>query len=128
MLLQITAIYAAIIVVGVVILANIVSAHRGRTGVSIYDGGDLRLALAIRRHGNLAENAALALLVLALSEMRGMPGWGVHALGILLIVSRVAHTVGLHPEKPTAPLRIAGGAGTQLMLLIAAGFLLFSQF
>ena len=128
MLLQITAIYAAIVVVGVVILANIVSAHRGRTGISIYDGGDQRLALAIRRHGNLAENVALALLVLALCEMRGMPDWGVHALGILLVVSRLAHAVGLHPERPTAPLRIAGGAGTQLMLLIAAGFLLFSQF
>ena len=128
MQLQVTAIYASIIVLGLLILANMVSANRARTGISIYAGDDQRLALAIRRHGNLAENAAVALLLLALSEMRGMPLWGLHGLGLLLLISRVAHAVGLHPDRVVAPLRLAGGIGTQLMMLTAAGFLLWSQF
>lgn len=125
---QITAIYAATIAFGVLVLSNIVSAHRGRTGISIYHGEDQRLGLAIRRHGNLVENAALALLLLALCEARNMPGWGLHTLGIILVASRLAHAVGLDAANPLKPLRLAGGAGTQVMLLATAGYLLWSQF
>lgn len=125
---QITSIYAALAVLGVLILSNIVSANRGRTGISIYHGDDQRLGLAIRRHGNLVENAALALLMLALCEARGMSGWGLHTLGAILIVSRIAHAIGLDADNPMKPLRIAGGVGTQLMLLATTGYLLWSQF
>ena len=125
---QITAIYAATIAFGVLVLSNIVSAHRGRAGISIYHGEDQRLGLAVRRHGNLVENAALALLLLALCEARSMPGWGLHTLGIILVASRLAHAVGLDASNPLKPLRLAGGAGTQVMLLATAGYLLWSQF
>jgi|TARA_A100001391_G_scaffold135519_1_gene94239 hypothetical protein len=127
MLFQISAIYAAIIAVGVLVLSNIVSANRGRTGISVHHGDDQRLALAIRRHGNLVENAALALLLLALCEARGMPGWGLHALGLVLVASRIVHAIGLDAANPMQPLRIAGGVGTQLMLLASATYLLWSQ-
>lgn len=125
---QISAIYAALVVVGVLVLSNLVSANRGRTGISIHHGDDSRLGVAIRRHGNLIENAALALLLLALCEARGMPGWGLHALGTVLVASRIAHAIGLDASNPTKPLRIAGGAGTQIMLLASAVYLLWSQF
>ncbi|MEO3386660.1 MAPEG family protein [Mesorhizobium sp. CAU 1741] len=125
---QVTSIYAAMIVLGVLILSNVVSANRGRTGTSIYHGEDQRLGLAVRRHGNLVENAALAMLMLALCEARGLPGWGLHTLGLILVASRIAHAIGLDADNPMKPLRIAGGAGTQLVLLATAGYLLWSQF
>lgn len=128
MLFSITSIYAAALAVGVIILANIVSAHRSRTGISIFHGDDMRLGLAIRRHGNLAENAALALLLLALCEARGLSPLWLHAMGLTLLLARLANVVGLDATRPTAPLRIAGGAGTQLMMLAAAGYLVWSQF
>ncbi|PSJ57992.1 MAPEG family protein [Kumtagia ephedrae] len=122
---QITALYASILTVMVIVLANVVSAKRGRSGISILDGGDADLALWMRRHGNLVENAPLALLLMAFCEARGLgPTW-LHAIGIVLIASRALHLVGLDAKRVTSPLRIAGGVGTQLAMLAAAAYLLW---
>jgi uncharacterized membrane protein YecN with MAPEG domain len=122
---QITALYASLLTVMVIVLANVVSAKRGRSGISILDGGDADLALWMRRHGNLVENAPLALLLMAFCEARGLgPTW-LHAIGIVLIASRALHLVGLDAKRVTSPLRIAGGVGTQLAMLGAAAYLLW---
>jgi uncharacterized membrane protein YecN with MAPEG domain len=123
---QVTSLYACLVTVWVIVLANIVSAKRGRAGVSILHGDDMRLAVWIRRHGNLVENAALALLLMALCEARGMPQAWLHAIGVLLIAARLAHAAGLDATHPGAPLRIIGGAGTQLAMLAAVAYLVWS--
>jgi hypothetical protein len=122
---QITALYASILTVMVIVLANVVSAKRGRSGISILDGGDADLALWMRRHGNLVENAPLALLLMAFCEARGLGPIWLHAIGIVLIASRALHLVGLDAKRVTSPLRIAGGVGTQLAMLGAAAYLLW---
>jgi len=128
MTFQVTSLYAAILAVGVIILANVVSAQRARAGVSILHGDDMRLALWMRRHGNLVENAALVLLLMALAEAREMPASWLHGAGIVLVLARVVHAVGLDERRPAAPLRIAGGLGTQLVTLGLAGYLLWSLY
>jgi uncharacterized membrane protein YecN with MAPEG domain len=125
---QVTAIYASILTVWMIALANVVSAKRGQTGISILHGDNKELALWIRRHGNLAENLAVALLLMALCEARGLSSEWLHAMGVLLVIARVAHAIGLDPARPAAPLRLAGGIGTQLAMLGAVVYLVWSQF
>jgi uncharacterized protein len=126
--LPITSLYAAITAVLVIGLMLNVSMHRARTGISINHGEDQRLALAIRQHGNAVENAALALLLLLLCEAQAMPALWLHILGVLFVVSRLAHVFGLHAVKPLTPLRLFGTLGTQAMMLAAAAFLIWTQF
>lgn len=128
MTFHITALYAALLTLLVIVLANVVSAKRGRAGISILHGDDLDLALWIRRHANLVENLPLALLLMALGEAAGLGTTWLHALGIVLVASRLLHVAGLSKDRPTAPLRIIGGVGTQLVMLAAAGFLLAGWF
>ena len=128
MTFQITSLYAAIFTVLVVVLASIVSANRARAKVSILHGDDMTLALWMRRHGNLVENIPLALLLMGLCEASGATTLWLHAFGIVLIVARLLHVVGLSVDNPAAPLRIAGGALTQLPMLAAAGWLVWMYF
>ncbi|MEO0679422.1 MAG: MAPEG family protein, partial [Pseudomonadota bacterium] len=48
---------------------------RQGAGVSLGDGGDLRLQRRTRAQGNLVEYAPLFLILLALAEMQGAAGW-----------------------------------------------------
>lgn len=126
MMFQTTALYAAIMTVAMIVLANVVSAKRGRAGISILHGDDLDLALWMRRHGNFVETVPLALLLMMLCEARGLgPTW-LHAIGITLLAARGLHVIGLDAKRVTAPLRLAGGVGTQLAMLGAVAYLLWS--
>ena len=124
----VTSLYAALFTLLVIVLANIISARRGKAGISILHGDDMGLALWIRRHGNLVENLPLALILMGLCEAHGLPALWLHVIGIALIVARLAHLAGLSTTNPAAPLRIIGGAGTQLIMLGAAGWLVWSIF
>ena len=128
MTFHITALYASILAIAVIVLSNIVSAQRGRAGVSILHGDNLELAVWIRRHGNLVENAPLVLILMLLCEANGLGATWLHAMGIVLVAARVAHVFGLSADRPTSLLRIVGGAGTQLVMLAAVVFLLWLQF
>ena len=126
MALQITSLYASILAIAAITLAIIVSTKRGKYGVSIMDGGHPELALWIRKHGNFAEAVPFALFMMALAEIRGMPGTWLHVIGALLLISRVAHVYGLSNQDPTEPLRIAGTVGTHLTILGAVAYLAWS--
>lgn len=126
MAFQVTALYASILAIAAITLAIIVSAKRGKYGVSILDGGHPELALWIRKHGNFAEAVPFALFMMALAEARGMPVTWLHVIGILLLVSRLAHVYGLSNENPTEPFRIGGTVGTHLTILGAVGYLAWS--
>jgi uncharacterized membrane protein YecN with MAPEG domain len=123
---QVTSLYASILAIGVIVLANIVSAKRGKSGIAILHGDNLDLAVWMRRHGNLVENAPLALLLMALCEARGLTPFWLNAIGVTLVVARLLHVVGLDAVNAKSPLRIAGGVGTQLSMLGAVGYLLWS--
>jgi uncharacterized protein len=125
---QATAFYASILTVLVIVLANIVSAKRGQTGIAILHGDSLDLALWMRRHGNLAENLPLALLLMALCEARGLTPLWLNAMGVTLVVARLLHLVGLDATNAKSPLRIAGGVGTQLAMASGVGYLVWSLF
>jgi uncharacterized membrane protein YecN with MAPEG domain len=126
MVFHVTALYASILAIAGIVLSIIVSTKRGKYGVSIGDGGHPELALWIRKQGNFCEYVPLAILMMALAEADGMPATWLHVIGILLLVSRLIHVLGLKVDKPNEPLRIAGTVGTHLSILGAAVFLLWS--
>lgn len=128
MTFPVTALYASLFTLGVIVLANVVSAKRGRAGISILHGDNLDLALWIRRHGNLIENAPLMLILMGLCEAQGIGPLWLHAMGIVFLVARLSHVVGLSVDRLTAPLRLAGGIGTQAAMLGAVATLLWLQF
>ena len=128
MTFQITAIYAALFTIFLLVLSNMVSAQRGRTHLSILHGEDMELAVWIRRHGNFVENVPIALILIGLCEARGMPVLWLNVMGLALLVARLAHVFGLSATKPITPFRMVGAIGTQLVLLAGAVFLLWIAF
>jgi len=127
MAFQVTALYASILAIAAIVLSIIVSVKRGKAGVAIMDGGNTDLALWIRKHGNFIENVPFALFLMALAEARGMPVTWLHAIGILLLVARLIHVIGLKADKPAEPLRVSGAVGTHISMLGAVAFLLWSM-
>ncbi|MEP3422856.1 MAG: MAPEG family protein [Erythrobacter sp.] len=66
-------------------------AYRGKVGVGVGVGDDRHLERKSRRHGNLAENAAIFIVVLALTEMLIGTGPIVIAFGAVFALARVSH-------------------------------------
>lgn len=126
MALQVTALYASILAIAGIVLSIIVSTKRGKVGVAIMDGGNQDLAVWIRKHGNFVENVPYAILLMALAEGRSMPATWLHVIGILLLVARLIHVIGLKADKPAEPLRVGGADGTHLSMLGCVVFLLWS--
>ena len=92
-------------------------------GVDIGDGGKPALAQAIRAHGNFAEHAPLALLLIVLAEALGAHHGLIHGLGATLIVARIASAVGLSRSLGPTPPRQAG-AGLTIVVIVAASLLI----
>lgn len=86
--------------------------YRAKIGVNLGDGGDPVLLRRIRAHGNLAENAALILVLLAFAEMAGAPAVVVMSFAGLFFVARLAHAVAISKEKSSQVLRGIGALGT----------------
>jgi uncharacterized membrane protein YecN with MAPEG domain len=116
----ITGLYAALLTFVAIWLTFGVGALRGKTGISLYDGGNKQLAVAIRKHANFTEHVPLALILLALLELNGGASGLLHALGAALVAARIAHPLGLEYDEMRKPLRGFGAFGTILVTLVAA--------
>lgn len=117
---RITAFYAALAALLVIALALRVVLQRRRARVGVGDGGDRTLARAIRAHANAVEYLPLALLLLSLLELLAVAPVGLHVFGIVLILSRVLHAVGLSSSGGTSFGRFAGTLGTWLCMIAMA--------
>jgi uncharacterized membrane protein YecN with MAPEG domain len=115
----ITALYAALQGILALALQVPIGRLRGQTKASIGDGGSPALAVAIRRHANWTEHVPFALLLLALLELNGASAALLHGLGAVLLVSRIAHPLGLDATVMSRPLRFVGALGTLLVVVVA---------
>jgi len=91
----IAAVAGAILVILQAILMISVGMHRIRNRINLGTGDDPALERKIRRHGNLAENAALFIVVLALAEMTVVPNDVVRIIAVIFILGRIFHAVAL---------------------------------
>ncbi len=120
-----TAIYAGLLALIAVALGLNVSRVRLREGVDLGDGGRMPLLQATRAFANFAEYVPLALLVIALVEWAQAPRWLVHALGIALVVGRLAHAAGLLSAPGRSTGRALGIGLTWLVLVVAGALALY---
>ncbi len=119
-MIHVTALYAAIIGIIAIWLGSRPGLLRGKTKISVGDGGNPDLLLAMRRHANFAEWVPLTLIIIALLEMQGAPRIAIHCLGAALIIFRLAHAQGLRGDSIQGAGRAIGAFGTVLVLGIAS--------
>ena len=104
----VTALTAGILLVMQIALMLDVARTRRRSGQSLGDGGHDGLLRAIRRHGNLAENAAIFIAGFALLELTGGPRTSIAVMCAAFVVGRVSHAIGLSMKKTYNPARVGG--------------------
>ncbi len=115
----VTTLYAALLGLIAIVLQLMVGRHRLDTGVSLLDGGNQDLAVAIRRHANWTEHVPFALILLALIELNGAnPGW-LHLLGASLVTARIIHPFGLKWGVARVPARFIGPFTTLIVTFAA---------
>lgn len=128
-MLPVTAFYAGLLAFGFLYLSLRVIKQRHAYHAAL--GTQHRLVeRAVRAHGNFAEYVPLALVLLALCEANGLPGWGLHVLGVALLGGRGLHAFGISREPEVMKWRsfgmgltftMLGMAGAALIGLAAAG-------
>jgi uncharacterized membrane protein YecN with MAPEG domain len=101
-----------------------VSKRRLTTMIGLGDGANAELERRIRIHGSFVESVPIALVLLSLFEYAGGEPAYVHSLGLLLLLSRVAHAYGLMRTSGRSWGRMLGSLGN----LIAIGGLSIAVF
>ncbi|MGZ8239642.1 MAG: MAPEG family protein, partial [Methylobacter sp.] len=91
---MITAIYASLSALLIVRLSLSVIKLRRKNRVSVGDGGNEALQLAIRAHSNAVEYIPIALMLLLMLELNGAPKILIHILGATLLTGRILHAMG----------------------------------
>ncbi len=113
----ITALYAALLGLVMIVLQLLLGRQRLDNDVSLYDGGHKDLAVAIRRHANWTEHVPFALILLALIELNGASAVWLHTLGATLLVARIVHPFGLRWDVARVRARFIGAFATLLVIL-----------
>ena len=134
----ISATVAAVILILQMVLMVFAGAHRAKTGIGVGDsnddGVDQDLVRKVRRHGNLAENSALIIIALVLTELSGAPANIVMAFGGLFVFARLSHALafsslagshGADGSKIFTLARVIGAFGTFLSGIGLGGYLLY---
>jgi uncharacterized membrane protein YecN with MAPEG domain len=121
--LQITALTAAALTLLLVVLAVDTIRHRLRSSTSKGLGDDPGLTNASRAHGNLAENAPIALILIALLELGEADRTVLGAVAALFVVGRVFHATGMYSGAKVPLPRSLGIMITLLVQLGLAGWL-----
>ena len=125
--IPVTGLYAGVLALILIWLSFGAGAMRGKAKVSVGDGGNIELLEKIRRHGNAVEYVPMAVVLLGIAELNGAGATFLHVLGIMLVVARIAHPLGLKADNMGHPLRLVGAGLTTLMMLIAAGYVIWQS-
>ena len=120
MLLPVTALYAAILGLMLLVLKFRVIGARRRLEVDVLDGGERDVTRRMRVHGNFAEHVPIALILMAIVEVNGAEAWNIHALGVVLVGARILHAHGLEKIPGKSFGRAAGVLGTTAVIISAA--------
>ncbi|MFC3675428.1 MAPEG family protein [Ferrovibrio xuzhouensis] len=121
----VTPLYAALCGLLLMVLSARVILLRRALKVGLGDGDQPVLRRAIRVQANCAEYVPLALILLLLLEIsHQVPVVALHVLGLLLLVGRIAHALGVSRSGGTGLGRIIGIGGTFSMMIVAAVWLL----
>jgi uncharacterized membrane protein YecN with MAPEG domain len=107
------------------VLSVLVVRQRRAHGVVLGDNDIPALTQAVRAFGNATEYVPAGLIAIAVLAMAGAAPMVVHALGLTLLVGRVAHAVGLSRHGGSSILRSAGVIATWLAYILGGVALIF---
>ncbi|MEP3440639.1 MAG: MAPEG family protein [Sulfitobacter sp.] len=120
MMLSITPIYAGVMALILITLSALVVRQR----VIAHKAGDLADEVALNKsmrvQANFIEYVPLALILMLCAELQGAPAAAVHAMGVTLVVARLAHAVGMSRTPQVSLLRGAGFLLTSALLVFSA--------
>ena len=116
----ITAVYASLLGLLVVLLSLVVVKLRRSLRIGIGDGGNRDLQRAIRVQGNATEYIPLFLILLAAFELnRGAPIF-LHTMGAVFFLGRMLHAWGLYGTAGASTARVMGTIATMSVLVAMA--------
>jgi hypothetical protein len=118
----ITALYAGLLGLLAILLANQVLYGRLRTGQI----ADWKQDTLLRVQANFVEQVPMALIVLLVLELQGVQPMLIHAFGGLLVVLRLAHAWGLSRDPGATYPRLIGAQGTFLLVSIMSVAAIYS--
>ncbi len=121
---QVVGLYAALNALVMLWLAANVGRVRGRTKISLGDGGNEEMLRAMRAHANNTEYVPIALILFTLLAAMQASTLLLHILGIALLIGRIFHGIGLSRSSNSVG-RGIGASLTFLSILVAILFLLF---
>ena len=124
----ITTFYAALLGLLYIVLAYLVVRARDRNEITLGLGEQEQLLQPVRVHANLVEYAPIFLILLLLAELGGSSKWILHLTGMLFVVGRVLHAVGLSGKAGPSFGRYWGTVLTWLMILGLSIYLLIRSF
>jgi uncharacterized protein len=130
----IAAVTAAILLILQQVLMIGVGLQRRRLKLGVGIGTDREMERVVRRHGNLAENAAIYVVTLALLELIVGSTIFVAVLAGLFLVARILHIIafsslgGSHGEgnRKLLLVRMIGVLLTAIIGIVTAGYLLIA--
>jgi hypothetical protein len=125
MLLQVTALYTALLGIIGLVLWGLVGKARVDAKISLNDGGIKPLVEANRRHMNWVENVPFILLLIATVELNGGAKNWLHVMGGVLLISRLIHPFGVNADNMMMWQRFVGATGTAIVALAAIVTLLW---
>ena len=120
---HITAATAIVLAVLQMLLMLHTARGRGKFKAGLGDGGSEPLLRRIRMHGNLAENAPLFLILLALTEATSQWSALVPHFAVAFVIVRISHALGLSISSGVSIFRFVGVIGTLASILGLAALL-----
>ena len=107
-MLIITSIFASILAILFLRLSFAVIALRRKNKIALGSGANADLERAIRAQGNFAEYVPINLILMACLEVNLAPWWLFVPLGVLLVIGRVIHAIGINQPPPEFSKRVLG--------------------
>jgi uncharacterized protein len=106
--MTITPTYAGLLALLFIALSLRVIGARREAGIALGDGGDRGLQRRQRVHANFAEYVPFALILMFLTEQGGAPTPIIHGIGLMLLVGRTIHAVGVSGDPERMAMRVVG--------------------
>ena len=127
MTLPVTALAAAICALLLIFMKFKVIGQRIRTETMFGAGEDAKMKMVRGTHANLAENAPIALILMALLEMTSAHHWTLTGLAALFLIARVVHIYGMYQHHDTGNVRFrqAGVIGSTLSIVAMALWVIY---
>ena len=123
--MPVTPLFAAIFSLIYIVLSVAVVRQRLGKKLTLGSGEDRDLEKAIRIHGNFAEYVPLSLLLLWFLEAIAFNGRMAFILGCILLISRLAHVIGMRDPRNYMILRQLGVLGTFGVMGVSSVFLIW---